>query len=168
MKVIINFGDNVPHDTDLNGNDLPCQKFDTCWNTTTNVCPNPVYPFYKDCKCADTDEVCNRLAGLKVPDSPTLLSDTGFDPGRDNAISCGVDDIDFQENALKGLIENEVRLIHIDSSGDPTLIPYWSVWTQGTGGAFGRATTDGTPIVEGGSVTLPDFILQLLSSLPAP
>ncbi|MCH7970023.1 MAG: sigma-70 non-essential region-containing protein [Chloroflexi bacterium] len=69
FKVIVNFGDNIPHDCDLS-------------------------------------------QGLPVgcPVSGT----TGLDPGRDDAVF-SADDIDFQDDALAGMIAAEVKLIAIHS-----------------------------------------------------
>jgi subtilisin family serine protease len=156
LKIIINFGDNVPHDTNLNGSDLPCRSFDD--GCVVQECMEGT-PGYLD---------CIRLAALRLPNPPEINpNDTGVDPGPNDTIDdCGDDDIDLQDDALFSLIKQKVRLIHIDSSEREDLIPYWSVWTQATGGAFARIRTDGTSLVEAGTIDLPQLIKELLASIP--
>jgi hypothetical protein len=114
LKLLVNFGDNVPHDTNL-------------------------------------DE------GVDSP--PFFDNDTGIDPGRNERIDCGGDDIDFQEDALAAMASAGVHLLHIDSSGEPDLAPYWQLWTSRTGGAFAAINNDGT--VPGG-LDLTDLVIDLL------
>jgi hypothetical protein len=119
LKLVVNFGDDIPHDTNLN-------------------------------------------QGVA---SPTLLfPDTGIDPGRNNAVDCGGDDIDFQDEALVALSSKGIRLLHIDSSGNPGLQPYWQYWTSTTGGAFAAINSDGS--VSGG-LNLTDLIVSLLGLIPS-
>jgi subtilisin family serine protease len=115
LKLLVNFGDNVPHDVDLN-KDVASPPFTSPW-------------------------------------------DTGIDPGRNNYVDCGGDDIDFQDEALAALSGSGIRLIHIDSSGDPSLAPYWQFWTSVTGGAFAAINWDGT--IPGG-LNLTELIAGLL------
>ena len=117
LKLVINFADNVPHDTDLNegfGDPLP-------------------------------------------PPFPTF--DRGIDPGRNATIDCDGDDIDFQDDALAALIDREIRLIDIDSSGSSQFGQYWQLWTSQTGGAFAAINPDGT--IPGG-LDLTALIIDLL------
>ena len=66
-----------------------------------------------------------------------------------------------------GLINQKVRLVHIDSSENVNFIPYWSVWTHATGGAFARIKRDGTSLDEPTATDyLPKLILELLASVP--
>jgi len=118
LKLIVDFGDNVPHDPDLN-------------------------------------------AGIEPPLVPPFPSpfDTGTDPGRNAAVDCGGDDIDFQDDAIPALTSANVHLVHIDSSGDPDLEIYWNLWTSQTGGEFAAINPDGT--VPGG-LDLTERIIQLL------
>ena len=85
--------------------------------------------------------------------------DTGIDPGRNAIIDCGRDDIDFQDDALVAMSDQGVRLIHIDSSGDPDLEVYWRLWARLTGGAFAAINSDGS--IPGG-IDLTEQIIQLL------
>lgn len=118
LKLVVDFGDNIPHDTNLNEN----------------------------------------IA------SPTLLfPDTGVDPGRNNAVDCGGDDIDLQDEALTALSAKGIRLLHIDSSGDSGLAPYWQYWTSQTGGSFAAINSDGS--IPGG-LNLTDVIVNLLGLIP--
>ena len=152
MKIIINFGDSVPHDTNLNGSNLPCQNI-------TVECASP---------CDRADKLCNQRAGLRLQNPPVINpNDTGVDPGPNAVIdNCGGDDVDFQNDALMGLINQKIRLIHIDSSEKADLIPYWSVWTQATGGALAPIKTDGTSI-EDPTIDLPSLVREVLGSIPA-
>ena len=118
LKLVVNFADDVPHDTNLN-------------------------------------------EGVSSP--PLFFADTGIDPGRNNVIDCGGDDIDFQDDALVALSSKEIRLLHIDSSGNTTLAPYWQFWVSQTGGAFAAINPDGT--VPGG-LDLTDLIISLLGLIP--
>lgn len=110
LKLIINFGDNVPHDTDLNEGVV----------------------------------------------DPTLAGDTGIDPGRNETIDCGDDDIDFQDDALGNLQDAEIRLLHVDSSSGVATEPYWRLWTSLTGGAYTTLGDD---------QSLSEVIIELLSLL---
>ena len=92
-------------------------------------------------------------------DAPIDDFDTGIEPGSNNTIDCGDDDIDFQDDALAALIEDEIRLLHIDSSGSPTLPQYWTFWASQTGGAAAAINRDGT--IPGG-LDLTDLIVDLL------
>jgi subtilisin family serine protease len=118
LRIVLDFGDDVPHDTDLN-------------------------------------------EGIFMPPIPTL--DTGVDPGRNNTIDCGGDDIDFQDDALDALSTNDVRLIHVDSSENSNLIPYWQNWVSQTGGAFETLNNDGS-IPAGKSLS--ELIIDLLQAIP--
>jgi subtilisin family serine protease len=118
LKLVVDFGDNLPHDPNLNEN---------------VVLPTLLFP------------------------------DTGVDPGRNNAVDCGGDDIDFQDRALTALSGKGIRLLHIDSSGDPGLAPYWQFWTSVTGGSFAAINSDGS--IPGG-LNLTDVIVNLLGLIP--
>lgn len=118
LKLLIDFGDNIPHDPDLN-------------------------------------------EGIFLP--PFASLDAGVDPGRNDNVDCGGDDIDFQEDALEAMASQDVRLVHIDSSGDPNLIPYWLDWTSQTGGAFAAINSDGS--VPTGT-DLAGLIISLLQLIP--
>ena len=118
LKLVVNFGDDIPHDTNLN-------------------------------------------EGISSP--PLFFADTGVDPGRNNVVDCGGDDIDFQDKALTALSSKEIRLLHIDSSGSSALAPYWQFWTSLTGGAFAAINSDGS--VPGG-LDLTDLIVSLLGLIP--
>lgn len=118
LKLVVNFGDNVPHDTNLN-------------------------------------------EGLDSPPFPAF--DTGVDPGRNDTIDCGGDDIDFQNDALPALTSKGIHLLQIDSSGFSAFAPYWSLWASRTGGAFAAINPDGT--VPGG-LDLTDVIVSLLGLVP--
>ncbi len=118
LKLVVNFGDDVPHDRNLN-------------------------------------------EGIASP--PLSFADTGIDPGRNNTIDCGGDDIDFQDNALAALSAKKIRLLHIDSSGSSSLAPYWQFWTSLTGGAYAAINPDGS--VPGG-LDLTDLIVKLLGLIP--
>jgi hypothetical protein len=163
LKIIISFGDDMPHDTNLNGSDLPCRTGIDIDVEDENPADDPCTP-----RCADNDNHCKQRAGLRIPNPPEPNPyDTGVDPGPDDV--CGGEfDIDFQEDALMGLIEQKVRLVHIDSSENVDFIPYWSVWTQATGGAFARIKRDGTSLDEQGFTPdyLPTLIVELLASIP--
>jgi len=117
LKLIINFGDSIPHDTNLNEDIL------------------------------GTGEII----------------DTGIDPGPNNQIDCNGDDIDFQDDAINSLVSNDIRLLHIDSSGLPELETYWRTWTSKTGGAFAAINPDGT-IPSG--IDLSGLIMDLLRLSP--
>jgi subtilisin family serine protease len=118
LKLVVDFGDDVPHDADLN-------------------------------------------KGIEPPLDPPFPSpfDTGYDPGRNGVIDCGGDDIDFQDDAIAALAAADVRLLHIDSSGDPDLEVYWNLWTSQTRGEFAAINTDGT-VPQG--LDLTQLIIQLL------
>jgi hypothetical protein len=124
LKLVVNFGDNIPHDRDLNEGFEP-----------------PLTPPFPD-------------------------GDFGIDPGRDNDIDCfsvGVDpddgDIDFQADALQALIDQQIRLLYIDSSEDPSFIQAWQFWASQTGGAFAAIERDGTVP---GDLDLAELIADLL------
>ena len=119
LKLVVDFGDDVPHDRDLN-------------------------------------------QGVKNP--PFSSFDTGIDPGRNNIIDCGGDDIDFQDSALAALSSKGIHLLHIDSSGNAALAPYYQFWTSLTGGAFAAINPDGT--VPGG-INLTELIENLLRLIPS-
>jgi hypothetical protein len=114
LKLVVNFGDNVPHDPNLN-------------------------------------------QGIDSPPLPS--ADTGIDPGPNGTIDCGGDDIDLQDDALPALIASKVHLLHIDSSGDANLEPYWRYWTSFTGGAYAPINQDGTIP---GDLNLSALIMELL------
>lgn len=130
LKLLVNFGDNLPHDTNLK-------------------------------------------AGLSPP--PSGPSDTGVDPGPNGDI-CEVednDDIDFQDDGLQAMIDNEIRLLHIDSSlqceyveGEPIPIPdssyepYWRPWAESTNGEYAAICSDGA--IPGDPADLYELILELL------
>jgi hypothetical protein len=118
LRIILDFGDDVPHDTDLN-------------------------------------------EGILTPPFPTL--DTGVDPGRNDTIDCDGDDIDFQDDALDALSTNDIRLIHVDSSENSNLVPYWQNWVSQTGGAFETINSDGS-IPAGKSLS--ELIIDLLQAIP--
>jgi len=118
LKLVVNFGDNVPHDTDLNED---------------------------------------------IASPPFTTFDTGVDPGRDNTVDCNGDDIDFQDDALVAMLSGNIRLLHIDSSGNSSFIPYWQFWTSVTGGAFAAINSDGS--IPGG-LDLTDLIIDLLQLIP--
>ncbi len=110
LRLIVNFADSVPHDTNLNED---------------------------------------------VEDGEFLPADTGFDPGRNNAIECGGgDDIDFQDDALAALDAQDIHLLHVDSSEDPKIEPYWRRWTSLTGGSYVRLS---------GGRALADVLIELIS-----
>lgn len=119
-KLLLSFGDSLPHDPDLN-------------------------------------------EGIS---SPTLTEfDTGIDPGPDGVIDC-VNypaatnfDLDFQDSALQALINGQVQLLHVDSSGESGIAPYWQYWVSQTGGAFKAINPDGS--IPGG-LSLSELIMQLL------
>jgi hypothetical protein len=113
LKLVVNFGDNVPHDPDIN----------------------------------------------EGVESPPLPRDTGIDPGRNGAIDCGGDDIDFQGDAIADLKSAGIRLLHVDSSGGSSVEPYWRLWTSQTGGAYTRLTRDD-------GRTLSEIVLELLRLIP--
>ncbi len=121
LKLVVNFGDNVPHDPDLN-------------------------------------------AGIEPPLEPSFPSpfDTGYDPGRNGAIDCGGDDIDFQDDAVAALTSADIHLLHVDSSGDPDLEVYWNLWASQTGGEFAAINPDGS--VPGG-LDLTQLIIELLQGI---
>jgi hypothetical protein len=119
LKLVVNFGDSVPHDPNLN-------------------------------------------EGVSSP--PFSTFDTGIDPGRNNAVNCGGDDIDFQNSALAAMSAKQIRLLHIDSSGSTALAPYWQFWVSLTGGAFAAINSDGS--VPGG-LDLTDLIVSLLGLIPS-
>jgi hypothetical protein len=97
-----------------------------------------------------------------VPSPPFPSFDTGVDPGRNLAIDCGGDDIDFQDDALAAMTNANVRLLHIHS-GLTTAGPYWQYWASVTGGAFAQINSDGT--IPGG-LDLTDLIISLLGLAP--
>jgi hypothetical protein len=110
LRLIVNFADGVPHDTNLNQ---------------------------------------GVEGGAFVP------SDTGFDPGRNSTIECGEgDDIDFQEDALKALTQQDIHLLQVDSSDDLKIEPYWRYWTSLTGGSYARLS---------GGRALSDVLIELIS-----
>ncbi len=119
-KLLLSFGDSLPHDPDLN-------------------------------------------EGIS---SPTLTEfDTGIDPGPDGVIDC-VNypaatnfDLDFQDSALQALVDGQVQLLHVDSSGESGIAPYWQYWVSQTGGAFKAINPDGS--IPGG-LSLSELIMQLL------
>lgn len=117
LKLLVDFGDNVPHDTDLNQD---------------------------------------------VESPPYATFDTGVDPGRNNAIDCGGDDIDFQDDALAAMVSSDIKLLHIHS-GSTTMAPYWQYWTSVTGGAFAQINSDGSIP---GDLDLTDLIVALLELIP--
>ncbi len=124
LKLVVNFGDNIPHDTNLN------EGFDP-----------PLTP-------------------------PFVQPDFGIDPGRDNDIDCfSVDadpndgDIDFQSDALQALIDQDIRLLYIDSSENTVFIQAWQFWASQTGGAFAAIERDGTIP---GDLDLAELIADLL------
>ena len=124
LKLVVNFGDNIPHDTNLN------EGFDP-----------PLTP-------------------------PFVQPDFGIDPGRDNDIDCfSVDadpnngDIDFQSDALQALIDQDIRLLYIDSSENTVFIQAWQFWASQTGGAFAAIERDGTVP---GDLDLAELIADLL------
>lgn len=121
LKLLIDFGDNVPHDADLN-------------------------------------------AGLEPPVIPPVASpfDTGYDPGQNGVIDCGGDDIDLQDDALSSMAAADIRLVHVDSSGDPDLEDYWKLWAGLTGGEYAAINPDGT--IPGG-LDLTDLIIELLQQV---
>lgn len=96
LKLIINFGDNVPHDTNIN----------------------------------------------EGVEGATGVWDTGIDPGRNGAVDCGGDDIDFQDVALASLRDSGIRLLHVDSSGWSGIESHWRTWTSITGGGYTRLGSD--------------------------
>jgi subtilisin family serine protease len=114
LKLIVNFGDSVPHDPNLN----------------EGIGSPPLTPF-----------------------------DTGIDPGRNGVIDCGGDDIDLQDDALPALVDRNIHLLYIDSSGDADFEPYWRYWTSVTGGAYAAINQDGTIP---GSLNLSELIMNLL------
>jgi len=118
LKLVVDFGDDVPHDKNLNEG---------------------------------------------VPGPTLLFPDTGVDPGRNNTVDCGGDDIDFQDRALTALSAKGIRLLHIDSSGNSGLSPYWQFWTSVTGGSFAAINSDGS--IPGG-LNLTDLIVNLLGLIP--
>jgi len=109
LKLVVNFGDNIPHDTNLN-------------------------------------------EGFEPPLTPPFgQADFGIDPGRDNDIDCSSvegdpnnGDIDFQADALQALIDQDIRLLYIDSSEDTSFIQAWQFWASQTGGASAAIARDGT------------------------
>ena len=174
MKVIINFGDNMPHETDMNGSDLRCVSEDSAiyngCGTVENTCE-----YFRDDEADEQSEVykrCIQLASLRLPNVTEENYNNGVDPGPDNDVDCssinanGDGDIDFQEDALMGLIANHVRLIHIDSSENVKFVPYWSVWTHATGGGYARINRDGTSPDSSDADFLPILINELLGSIP--
>ena len=106
-----------------------------------------------------------------MPPSPRRLPfKDGIDPGPDNDIDCSplpdnpdpnnVDgDIDFQSNALQALIDQDIRLLHIDSSESSAYIQAWQLWASQTGGAFAAINRDGTIP---GDLNLAELIADLL------
>jgi subtilisin family serine protease len=115
LKLVVNFGDDVPHDPDVN-------------------------------------------EGVE-PSAQTLGGDTGVDPGRNEKVDCGGDDIDFQGGAIAGLKAAGIRLLQVDSSGGSRIEPYWRLWTSQTGGAYTKlARDDGR--------TLSEITLELLRAIP--
>jgi hypothetical protein len=151
LKILVDFGDDVPHDTDLNhddGNNGNLQKYEI-WGP-------------------------NRLLNGTYLDIGGGEIDSGVDPGRPGDpppnttgvagdFSCpdDVDIIDFQDRALPALEATGIRLVHIDSSERTELIPYWTTWTSGTGGAFARLRSNGDPI----DVNLPELIEDLIKTV---
>lgn len=117
LKLLINFGDNVPHDPNL----------------LEDLSP----------------EFVSKFADIK---------DTGIDPGRNGAIDCGGDDIDFQSIALEAMRSTGVKLLYIDSS--EVLLPLWQEWASITGGAAVGINRDGS-VPEGTS--LAQIILDLVA-----
>ena len=114
LKLIVDFGDDVPHDPDLN-------------------------------------------AGIFNP--PFESWDTGYDPGRNGSVNCGGDDLDFQSTVLSAVAVADIHLVHIDSSGDTDLVPYWSKWVSDTGGELAAINSDGT--IPGG-LDLTQLVIELL------
>ena len=53
----------------------------------------------------------------------------------------------------------DIHLVHIDSSGDVTLAPYWNKWVSDTGREFAAINSDGT--IPGG-LDLTQLIIELL------
>lgn len=145
LKIVINLGDNFPHDNDLNGTGL------------SNGCTSD--PDASACKY----DILNPPFNAAFTVAPSgVAPDTGRDPGRDNAV-CTEDDIDFQEDSLTALESQNIRLLHIDSSGRKDVFaPYWSTWTRGTNGAYVPINSDGT-IPEG--LDLPALILSFVRQI---
>lgn len=112
LKLVVMFGDNVPHDLNINEN----------------------------------------------VEAPPLIADTGIDPGRNGTVDCGGDDIDFQDDALAGLIAQDIHLLTVDSGYGYTE-DYWRLWSSMTGGGYTSLT---------GGETLGDIILELLALIPDP
>jgi subtilisin family serine protease len=112
LKLVVNFGDNIPHDPNIN----------------------------------------------EGVDGGTLAGDTGVDPGRNGRIDCGGDDLDFQSDTLASLQSAKIKLLHVDSSGDTGIEPYWRYWASQTGGAYTKLNRD-----DGRSLS--EVILELLSLL---
>jgi len=117
LKLLVDFGDDVPHDTDLNQD---------------------------------------------IASPPYTTYDTGVDPGRNNVIDCGGDDIDFQDDTLPAMVSSDIKLLHVHS-GSTTVAPYWQYWTSVTGGAFAQINGDGS--IPGG-LDLTDLIIALLELIP--
>jgi subtilisin family serine protease len=98
-----------------------------------------------------------------IIDPPIQPFDTSIDPGPNNQIDCGGDDIDFQDTALSEMAKMGVKLLHIDSSGETKLTPYWQYWTSQTGGVYTAINPDGT--IPGG-VDLAQLIINILRLTP--
>ena len=118
LKLVVNFGANVPHDTNLN-------------------------------------------EGIESP--PFSTFDTGIDPGRNNTVDCGDDDIDFQNEALAAMVSKGIHILPIDSSGFTPYIQYWQYWASVTGGTVAAINAEGS--IPGG-LNLSELIISLLKLIP--
>ena len=99
--------------------------------------------------------------GFVVPPIPNF--DTGVDPGRNATIDCNGDDIDFQDDAIPALVNSDIQLLQIDSSGFQSFYPYWQFWVSEAGGAFAAINSDGS--IPGG-LNLTELIVDLLRLIP--
>lgn len=73
---------------------------------------------------------------------PSLPSTTGVDPGRD-ATALTADDIDFHDNALEPLIDNETEVVTLFSGGSFERCA-WGVWSDSTGGEVLQINSNGS------------------------
>lgn len=96
---------------------------------------------------------CNINEGV-VPG----VSTRGLDPGRDALLFTG-DDIDLQDDALPGLIDNDIRVFTIFSgTGD---FQYWEAYMNATGGSAVQISSQG--VIPPG-VDIPQLVLDLIEN----
>ncbi|MCI0856360.1 MAG: hypothetical protein J4N98_06700, partial [Chloroflexi bacterium] len=96
---------------------------------------------------------CDLSAGGPAPDFGSV---TGINPGRNNVIDFGGDDIDWQDDAIPAAQAAGVKLLVVNNGLN---VAFWDFWSQETGGDAEEINPDGT--VPGG-LDLSDVILGLI------